>query len=125
VIGRLFSNRLDDKTKTEIVLLITPRIVRNIVRPGAEIAEFSSGTEASLGSGGAVPGVPVRVVAPPPVTPGRPLPAPPAGPAPPAPSAPATGIPGLPGGPPLVFPPSQPSVAPQSTTPFMPSAPAQ
>lgn len=50
VIGKLFSNRSDTNTKTEIVLLITPRIVRNIARPEAQDAEFLSGTEASIGA---------------------------------------------------------------------------
>lgn len=60
IIGRLFSNRNDGNTKTEIVLLITPRIVRNIVRPEVDIAEFASGTEASLGAAAAA-GVPFPV----------------------------------------------------------------
>lgn len=51
IIGRLFSSNLDESTKTEIVLLITPRVVRNIVRPDADAVEFSSGTDASLGAG--------------------------------------------------------------------------
>jgi general secretion pathway protein D len=42
IVGRLFTNRNDNNNKTEIVLLITPRIVRNIVRPNAEMAEFAS-----------------------------------------------------------------------------------
>ena len=57
IIGRLFSSERKDGTKTEIVLLITPRIVRNLVRPGADSMEFSSGTEASTGAsvGGSAP----------------------------------------------------------------------
>lgn len=49
VLGRLFSNRNDTNTKTEIVLLITPRIVRNL--NVAEVGEpgFLSGTEAAAG----------------------------------------------------------------------------
>jgi general secretion pathway protein D len=99
VIGRLFTNRTDNVMKTEIVLLITPRIVRNIVRPRAETAEFPVGTEATLGAG-AAPGVP----APPVMVPPRvPAPPPPKAPAPKAPTPPAPGLPGLPGGPPLIF----------------------
>jgi general secretion pathway protein D len=45
LIGRLFSNQEDKKTKTEIVLAITPRIIGNISRPQAEISEYWSGTE--------------------------------------------------------------------------------
>lgn len=50
LIGRLFSNHNDTNTKTEIVLLITPHIVRNIVRPEAQDAEFLSGTDDSTGA---------------------------------------------------------------------------
>lgn len=49
VVGRLFGSQADDSTKTEIVLSITPRIIRNIPRPPASLAEFDSGTEASVG----------------------------------------------------------------------------
>lgn len=49
VIGRLFSNQRDNASKTEIVLSITPRIVRGLVRPDAAASEFWSGTAASAG----------------------------------------------------------------------------
>ncbi|HEX7219167.1 MAG TPA: secretin N-terminal domain-containing protein [Burkholderiales bacterium] len=52
VIGRLFSNNRDTANKTEVVLLITPRVIRNIERPGARLEEFNSGTEADVGRGG-------------------------------------------------------------------------
>lgn len=57
IVGRLFSSERKDGIKTEIVLLITPRIVRNLIRPGADSLEFSSGTEASTGAsvGGSAP----------------------------------------------------------------------
>ncbi len=45
LIGRLFSNQEDRKSKTEIVLAITPRIIGNINQPQANIAEYWSGTE--------------------------------------------------------------------------------
>ncbi|MDH5246542.1 MAG: cohesin domain-containing protein, partial [Betaproteobacteria bacterium] len=48
MLGRLFSNNVDDKQKTEIMLSITPRVVRNVQRASAQTAEFWSGTEASL-----------------------------------------------------------------------------
>jgi len=47
VIGRLFSSQGVDWQKTEIVLLITPRVVRNLDRPSSTVSEFSSGTEAA------------------------------------------------------------------------------
>lgn len=43
-IGRLFSNETNTKTRSEIVLLITPHIVRSLATPAAHILEFSSGT---------------------------------------------------------------------------------
>lgn len=48
ILGRLFSNQRRDGTKTEIVLSITPRLVRNVKRIDAQIAEYWSGTEATL-----------------------------------------------------------------------------
>jgi general secretion pathway protein D len=45
LIGRLFSNQEDQRTKTEIVLAITPRIIGNIPLPKAEFSEYWSGTE--------------------------------------------------------------------------------
>ena len=50
VVGRLFGSQADDASKTEIVLSITPRIIRNVQRPEAGLIEFDSGTENSLGS---------------------------------------------------------------------------
>lgn len=45
MLGRLFSNQEDKKTKTEIVLAITPRIITNLALPSAEISEYWSGTD--------------------------------------------------------------------------------
>lgn len=50
IAGRLFSSTAETRSKTEIVLLITPRILRNIQRPDAAISEFYAGTEAAVGS---------------------------------------------------------------------------
>lgn len=52
LIGRLFASKKDTHDKTEIVLLITPRIVRNIVPPDASSVEFSVGTESGSTSSG-------------------------------------------------------------------------
>lgn len=49
VVGRLFSNHSDINTKTEIVLLITPRIVRNLNLSESVDTSFYSGTEAVIG----------------------------------------------------------------------------
>nr|WP_315261357.1 secretin N-terminal domain-containing protein [uncultured Duganella sp.] len=48
LLSRLFGSQRDDKLKTEIVLSITPHIIRNVQRPEAATAEFSAGTEASF-----------------------------------------------------------------------------
>ena len=48
LLGRLFSDQEDKKSKTEIVLAITPRILGNISRPNTEVAEYWSGTEVQI-----------------------------------------------------------------------------
>lgn len=48
IVGRLFGSKRDDNQKTEIVLSITPRLIRNVQRPEASASEFSAGTEASF-----------------------------------------------------------------------------
>lgn len=45
VLGRLFGATTDDAKNTEIVLAITPHLIRNIQRPDAASAYFSAGTE--------------------------------------------------------------------------------
>jgi general secretion pathway protein D len=57
VVGRLFSNHTSEKDKSEIVLSITPRIIRGMRRPSSDTTEFWYGTEsrsgmAPLGSAG-------------------------------------------------------------------------
>jgi len=50
IAGRLFSHTNDNTSRTEIVLLITPRLVRTLARPDAASVEFAAGTEASTGT---------------------------------------------------------------------------
>lgn len=50
VLGRLFASQRDDTQRTEVVLSITPHIVRNIRRPDLPAAEFWSGTENDIRS---------------------------------------------------------------------------
>jgi general secretion pathway protein D len=50
ILGRLFRSDNDQRVKTEIVLLITPRVVRNLARPQTVQAHFPSGTEAAPGA---------------------------------------------------------------------------
>ena len=48
VLGRLFGSQNDSRQKTEIVLSITPHLIRNIQRQGPAAETFWSGTEATL-----------------------------------------------------------------------------
>jgi general secretion pathway protein D len=48
LIGRLFANQEDRKSKTEIVLAITPRIITNLELPKADVSEYWSGTESII-----------------------------------------------------------------------------
>lgn len=50
VLGRLFSAQRGSAIKTEVVLLITPRIVRNVVAPQATRADQPAGTEGAVGA---------------------------------------------------------------------------
>jgi general secretion pathway protein D len=50
LIGRLFGSDRSETNKTEIVLLITPRVVRNILRLERSASEFAGGTENAAGS---------------------------------------------------------------------------
>ncbi len=45
LLGRLFGNHQDNRQKSEVVLSITPRIVRNISLPDAKVTQFWAGTE--------------------------------------------------------------------------------
>jgi general secretion pathway protein D len=49
LIGRLFSNHNDSKAKTEIVLSVTPHIVRDRRAPQADTSEYWSGSEMQSG----------------------------------------------------------------------------
>jgi len=85
LLGRLFSNQRDERSKTEIVLLITPRVLRSDATRQPALTEFRGGTENAIGGGsvaapfvaGTEPVLPSQPVAPDgvPVTP-PPLPAP-------------------------------------------------
>ena len=69
LVGRLFSSNLDNGDRKELVLAITPRIVRNLSQPSASESELWVGTEASPklrppGGLRAAPAVPAGVAAP-------------------------------------------------------------
>uniref|UniRef100_UPI00293D4152 tetratricopeptide repeat protein n=1 Tax=Janthinobacterium sp. TaxID=1871054 RepID=UPI00293D4152 len=73
LLNRLFGSQKDDSSRSEIVLSITPRILRSIRRPDLMTAEFNSGTETSAGGRSAVGGAPMETApadAPPPLRPG-------------------------------------------------------
>jgi general secretion pathway protein D len=50
LIGRLFKSQKDDSQRSEILLSITPRIIRSIKRPDLMLAEFDSGTDTNIGA---------------------------------------------------------------------------
>jgi general secretion pathway protein D len=92
VLGRLFRSQSDDRRKTEIVLLITPRIVRTLAYPQTAAVDLPVGTDAAIGT------VPLRIS---PTQPGQlslaPSGPPGPGPRPGAPGVPGAGSPNLPG----------------------------
>jgi general secretion pathway protein D len=97
IVGRLFGRTNDTTDKTEIVLSITPHLVRTIQRPPASASEFSAGTEGGFRRRPEVQAVqatgsPIRM--PPP---GAPAASPVVQPAPaPGPGLPASGLPATP-----------------------------
>jgi general secretion pathway protein D len=107
VVGRLFSATRDSAAKTEIVLLITPRLVRTLARPDARTIEFAAGTEASTGSAGPV-GVPQSALGPVSI----PVVPPAAAPAPPAASPESVPSPAMISEPPAATPPTAPITVP-------------
>ncbi len=102
LVGRLFSSQRDERSKTEIVLLITPRVLRNDATRQPALTEFRGGTENAIGGGLATPFMPATAAAPQTALPAAPQSDPPAGdggvpddasipPAPQIPSLPAAG----------------------------------
>ena len=61
-LGRLFSSQSDESIRTQLVLLITPRLVRTLAQPAAHTVEFSAkDTDAATPSAPAAPRPPPRV----------------------------------------------------------------
>ncbi|HZR03571.1 MAG TPA: secretin N-terminal domain-containing protein, partial [Burkholderiales bacterium] len=50
ILGRLFRSNTNDRRKTEIVLLVTPRIVRSVNYPQSASGDLSVGTDTTLGA---------------------------------------------------------------------------
>jgi general secretion pathway protein D len=48
--GRLFTDKTHNKDKTELILAITPHIIRNIHQPDADISSYWSGTDNNVRS---------------------------------------------------------------------------
>ena len=67
LLGRLFSNHHNERNKTEIVLLITPRVLRSDSTQQPALTEFRGGTENDIGGRLTVPFSPMpdRMPAPP------------------------------------------------------------
>jgi general secretion pathway protein D len=111
LVSKLFGAAQDSDTRTEIVLLVTPRIVRNIELPGVGLQEFLAGTESAVGA------TPIQLGAPVPAVPGvrspaqQPAAAPPVQPAPGAQPAPGNQMP--------------PAFTPPPIVPLSPAAPTQ
>jgi general secretion pathway protein D len=58
LLGHLFSNQNDEHNKTEIVLLITPRVLRGNSTRQPALTEFRGGTDNDIGGGLSVPFTP-------------------------------------------------------------------
>ena len=50
ILGRLFSSQQDSKNKTEIILLVTPHIVRNLIQPQDASSTIAAGSEGFVGA---------------------------------------------------------------------------
>ncbi len=75
ILGRLFSSNASRGGRKEILLSITPRIVRNLQRPTEDLMEINFGPEAgNQGGGGQSAVVPPQLQPPLPVAPARPQP---------------------------------------------------
>jgi general secretion pathway protein D len=87
VLKQLFSNNDEQIAQTDIIMLLTPRIVRAPDITEADLRPIYIGSQQSLGLGGPPP----LIAQPPPADAAPAAPAPPAGATPPAPSLPAIG----------------------------------
>lgn len=50
IAGRLFGLTRDERKKSEVILLVTPHIVRNVIQPSSAAAPVPSGTESQPGA---------------------------------------------------------------------------
>jgi general secretion pathway protein D len=91
ILGRLFVSGDQTQTRTDVLISITPRLVKILDRPEADVESFSSGTADSFGA----------------PAPGLPAVSPPTPAAAPRPTTPPAVAP--PGGPPIITPPGGPA----------------
>jgi len=93
LLGRVFTSPNQQRRRTDVLISLTPRIVKILERPDPDIESFASGTADSFGPAGPAiptPVAPPRPTAPtvqPPAAPGGGTPAVPGGGAPAAPSS--------------------------------------
>jgi general secretion pathway protein D len=64
LLNRLFGSQKDDNSRSEIVLSITPHVLRSVRRPDLQTAQFDSGTESNIGGRGPAPGLSYAAQAP-------------------------------------------------------------
>ncbi len=95
LLGRLFMSPNTEHTRTDVLISITPRIVKVLERPAADIESFPSGTAESFGPPAPIPTFAPPVPAP---TPAPPAPRPPV-PQPTLPQSPGAPAPQIPGAP--------------------------
>ena len=74
LLGRMFVNPTYNRNRTDILISLTPRIVKALDRPEPETESFASGTAESFGpaAGPAGPGIPSPIAPQRPATPGQP-----------------------------------------------------
>ena len=68
MLGKLFSNELSQNEKSEVILMITPRIVRDLARTSESLRGLAAGTDAAAGT----PPLLLSTGAPPAAPPGQP-----------------------------------------------------
>jgi general secretion pathway protein D len=81
-LGRVFQSPSQERRRTDVLISLTPRIVKIMERPGPEIESFSSGTADSFGPAAPALPTPIPVAPPRPATPGGQTPPAPGGAAP-------------------------------------------
>jgi general secretion pathway protein D len=92
LLGRVFTSPNQQRRRTDVLISLTPRVVKMLERPDPDIESFASGTADSFGPAG--PAIPTPIAPPRPVAPTV---QPPAGPGGGTPAVPGGGAPAAPG----------------------------